>query len=503
MHTNRWWVGGPVLASWVVWAAGCGDSNAPVDTDPASDGSSAALSTSGPATDTLTVPTTGNGSTGDTTDPAPTCGDGVVDPGEACDDGAGNGAMNSCTAACTAAVCGDGLVGPGEGCDDANKDDDDECTSACALATCGDGVVAATEQCDDANKDDTDACTSACTAATCSDGFVQPGNGETCDEGATNSDHGDGKPFDADGGTEACDDGVDNGPMQLCTAACTLNVCGDGDKSPAEQCDDANQDAGDGCSPVCALEGCGNSVADPGESCDDGQNGDPDDGCTDACQLPACGDGFTQPSLGEQCDDGGLNSDSGACTTTCQIAQCGDSLIQDNVEQCDDGPDNGAMQACNTLCLLNMCGDGDKGPGETCDDGNQTPGDGCDPGCGCKQVNGLLGCYNPAACGQGCNAVCAVAGKIPVADKTVWLQAQDTAPECQSIATAFGFAEIILASFTYACLEDEVGDHANSTFVGPLYCSTFSGCPQNHVTLMDQAGVPCGPNSRRSICPCE
>jgi hypothetical protein len=35
-----------------------------------------------------------------------------------------------------------------------------------------------------------------------------------------------------------------------------------------------------------------------------------------------------------------------------------------------------------------------------------------------------------------------------------------------------------------------------------LFCSSFSGCPANHRTGMDQEGVPCGPGSRHSICPC-
>lgn len=36
-------------------------------------------------------------------------------------------------------VCGDGIVDPGEECDDLDMDDDDECSNACVLATCEDG----------------------------------------------------------------------------------------------------------------------------------------------------------------------------------------------------------------------------------------------------------------------------------------------------------------------------------------------------------------------------
>src|SRR5690606_4294743 len=103
-------------------------------------------------------------------------------------------------------------------------------------------------------------------------------------------------------GTEECDNGADNGPGAVCNAMCLANVCGDGDKSPDEQCDDGNQVGADGCSAVCKLEACGNKVLDPGEECDDAQNGDNDDGCTDACKAPACGDGYVQDSLQEECD---------------------------------------------------------------------------------------------------------------------------------------------------------------------------------------------------------
>ena len=91
---------------------------------------------------------------------------------------------------------------------------------------------------------------------------------------------------------------ANNGAGKACNAMCKVNVCGDGDKGPDEQCDDGNMDAGDGCTPLCKLEACGNGVADPGELCDDGQNGDQDDGCTDLCKLPVCGDGLLSPSDG-------------------------------------------------------------------------------------------------------------------------------------------------------------------------------------------------------------
>ena len=61
-----------------------------------------------------------------------------------------------------APACGNGVVDPGEECDDGNADPSDGCTNACTI--CGNGVVTAPEQCDDGNSIDGDGCESSCTA---------------------------------------------------------------------------------------------------------------------------------------------------------------------------------------------------------------------------------------------------------------------------------------------------------------------------------------------------
>ncbi|MCX8071732.1 MAG: hypothetical protein N3C12_04700 [Candidatus Binatia bacterium] len=40
------------------------------------------------------------------------------------------------------ALCGNGVLDPGEQCDDGNLADDDDCLSTCVVARCGDGFVA-------------------------------------------------------------------------------------------------------------------------------------------------------------------------------------------------------------------------------------------------------------------------------------------------------------------------------------------------------------------------
>jgi hypothetical protein len=86
--------------------------------------------------------------------PPPSCGDGVVDPGETCDLGHGQNAdFGPCTLACQHNTCGDGLVWAGvEACDPGPDPNDQEyggCTADCELGPhCGDGDLQGPEQCD-------------------------------------------------------------------------------------------------------------------------------------------------------------------------------------------------------------------------------------------------------------------------------------------------------------------------------------------------------------------
>lgn len=82
------------------------------------------------------------------------CGNGVIDPGEGCDEGyMNNNDDAACTLACQPAECGDGLVWAGhENCDhgDANNNTTyNGCTDVCEFGPhCGDGVIQADEECD-------------------------------------------------------------------------------------------------------------------------------------------------------------------------------------------------------------------------------------------------------------------------------------------------------------------------------------------------------------------
>src|SRR6185436_12695263 len=65
----------------------------------------------------------------------PTCGDGHLDRGEACDDG-NNVSGDGCPADCRP-PCGDGYLDPGEACDDGNTVGGDGCSADCrSLEAC-------------------------------------------------------------------------------------------------------------------------------------------------------------------------------------------------------------------------------------------------------------------------------------------------------------------------------------------------------------------------------
>jgi len=92
---------------------------------------------------------------------APSCGDGVVQEGEECDEGGENADSGSCVEGCRLASCGDGLLHVGtEECDDGlGNDESAPCMPNCTDAVCGDGfVLAGVEECDDGNSDPKDGC---------------------------------------------------------------------------------------------------------------------------------------------------------------------------------------------------------------------------------------------------------------------------------------------------------------------------------------------------------
>ena len=304
------------------------------------------------------------------------------------------------------AVCGNGLVEPGEPCDDGNNNEFDDCLSTCEEARCGDGFLRAdSEECDDNNQVTTDACTNGCTTARCGDGVVWTG-------------------------VEACDDGNDV-ETDNCTTSCHQARCGDGHLQSGEACDDGNNVDIDSCRRNCEIARCGDGVirkdldADDAdyEACDDGNTVD-SDRCRNNCAEARCGDGVLQVRM-EECDDGN-ESDDDECTSDCVDAMCGDGHVHLWVEECDDQNDDDT-DACLTNCQRARCGDGihrrdiaDGGENyEACDDGNESNEDACLNSCdrntagdGFVRYDLNIGsekkCSSNAQCGE--NGVCVDTG---------------------------------------------------------------------------------------------
>jgi len=211
---------------------------------------------------------------------------------------------------------------------------------------------------------------------------------------------------------EQCDKGAANtnsGAYGSCRLDCKLGpFCGDKTTTnPPEDCDDgANltpwtpSGTTTKCAPVCKKPAyCGDGILQGsfGEKCDDGvaANTGGYNGCRSDCQPgPRCGDGVPQTAFGEQCDNG-FNVTSYVkhptatdCAPLCKKPRsCGDGVVDFPFEQCDKGAANtssGAYGACTLECTLGArCGDGviQAAGGEQCDDGNRTNGDGCSAAC--------------------------------------------------------------------------------------------------------------------------
>lgn len=99
---------------------------------------------------------------------------------------------------------------------------------------------------------------------------------------------------------------------------------------------------------------CPDGVVDADEDCDDGF-ADPNDGCNPFCRFEVCGDRVVQTALGETCDDGNPD-DTDLCPSTCVRAYCGDGFVYAGSEECDMGPLNGMGLGCEAGCLLTPVG---------------------------------------------------------------------------------------------------------------------------------------------------
>jgi cysteine-rich repeat protein len=312
---------------------------------------------------------------------ATTCGDGIIAGEEQCDDGGATGG-NGCSATCVEepgymcvnepseclTVCGDGVLTSDEDCDDGNLVDTDGCTSECFEgAVCnvtkfpgGDRftVDPFTGNCYVAYDNEPTAHAAAATACTASGGYLVT---ITSDEEQSIVD----AVMDATqqlwiGATDAALEGTfvwGTGE----TFAFTHFAEHQPDGAAAENCLYANADGewGDAsCTASMSVTGrvceyeltvCGDGVIDAGEQCDDGNNND-GDGCSTTCQL-------TTPFFSEYVEGSGNNKAveirNPSSTASFNLAGCQLRTYANGATSSTDLPLTGVIAANDVFVVCN------------------------------------------------------------------------------------------------------------------------------------------------------
>jgi cysteine-rich repeat protein len=296
---------------------------------------------------------------------------------------------------CRPVTCGDGVIDEGEDCDDLNFVGGDGCEPDCTFTCeynreCDDGEACDGEEiCRDHRclagtmQADGTPCGppgeplvcigAACVASRCGDGFADAARGEECDDG--NAVDGDGCDVDC---AWSCESAADCDDLQLCdgseTCDAAAHVCRPGVRA-ADGTSCTRAAGGDGVcrSGECVGLLCGNGTVDADEECDDG-NPAGGDGCEIDCTWTC------ETAL--ECDDRGVCDGAETCDAGAHL--CIPGTAASDGTACDGDGDPSTRDIClAAACGPSICGDGwvDEPAGERCDDGNAVPGDGCEAGC--------------------------------------------------------------------------------------------------------------------------
>jgi cysteine-rich repeat protein len=264
-------------------------------------------------------------------------------------------------------------------------------------AACGNGIVDPGEDCDDGNTLDGDCCSATCqfeaADSPCPDGMYCNGD-ETCDGAGTCQA---GTPVDCSDGVDCTDDSCDevndvcvNDPNDLnctddglfctgdafCDAVAVMDCSFTGD--PCDVGSICNE-ATDTCDRV---PGCGDGIVDPGEDCDDGNTLD-GDCCSATCQFEAadspCPDGMY--CNGDETCDGAGTCQAGTPVDCSDGVGCTVDSCDEATDSCDNTPDddlcdNGVF--CDGTDVCDSVNDCQPGTAVDCDDGVGCTDDSCD-----------------------------------------------------------------------------------------------------------------------------
>ncbi|MFO0680573.1 MAG: DUF4215 domain-containing protein [Sandaracinus sp.] len=355
----------------------------------------------------------------------------------------------------------------------------------CVVPTCGDGMVEAAEPCDDGNTTSGDGCSSSCqlepgivcygapshcaAALTCGNGVAEMG--ETCDDGNT---------ADGDGCSSTCA----NEPGYTCvgTPGICTRTCGNGAITAPETCDDGNFVAGDGCSASCLVEPGFACIGTPSVCQMQSANAT----CAGATVVTGSGTIMGDTRLGGGPFSGmGCTSSGGGrglwyqvqippTTRVRAVVTPSFDAVLERVDDCSatscsaraDGPEdltfvNATTSPITTYARVSaysaggaggtfsiaftyttaVCGNGTTDVAETCDDGNTNPGDGCSATCTTEPGYSCAG--QPSTCfAQDANALCAnatvVTGTTTLAGSTRNGGPPITGTGCTSSGGGFG-----------------------------------------------------------------